>query len=107
MSPHLSEKSGKIPLIIRRRSRAVLDEMLISWDEGGNECGTDHEDCVYNRAYPNAVVRLRDLGLLKPEEFCPNKAEKSLEYLAKQEAERSEKAEVRTGWPVRFFPRFC
>ena len=42
------------------------------------------------------------LGMLGPEEFCPNKAEKSLEYLAKQEAERSEKAEVRTGWSVRF-----
>ena len=44
---------------------------------------------------PDAVVRLRDLGLLRPEEFCPNKAGKSLEYLAKQEAERSEKGEVR------------
>ena len=53
------EKSGKI---IRRRSRAVLDEMLIRWDDGENECGPDHEDCVYNRAYPNAVVRLPELG---------------------------------------------
>ena len=84
-------------LLPRRKSRAVLDEMLISWDDGDgeNECGPDHEDCAYNRAYPDAVVHLRDLGLLKPEEFCPNKAEKSLEYLAKQEAERSEKDEVR------------
>ena len=53
-------------LIIRRRSRAVLDEMLISWDDddddGASECGPDHEDCAYSRAYPNAVVRLPDLG---------------------------------------------
>ena len=72
--------------------------MLISWDtvDGENECGPDHEDCAYSRAYPNVVVRHPDLGLLKPEEFCPKKAEKSLEFLARQEAERSEKDEVQT-----------
>ena len=88
--------SAKYP-INRRRSRAVLDEMLISWDDGDgeNECGPNHQNCIYQRAYPNAIVHLRELGLLRPEEFCPNKAEKSLEYLAKQEAERSEKDEVR------------
>ena len=73
--------------------------MLITWDavDEDNDCGgPDHEDCAYSRAYPNAVVRHPDLGLLKPEEFCPNKAEKSLEFLARQEAERSEKDEVQT-----------
>ena len=73
--------------------------MLISWDGDDDEveCGPDHADCAYSRAYPGAVlVRVRGLGLLRPEEFCPNKAARSLEYLAKQEAERSEKDEVRS-----------
>ena len=42
--------------------------MLISWDgdDGEDECGPDHADCAYGRAYPGQVlVRVRGLGLLR------------------------------------------
>ena len=42
--------------------------MLIGWDgdDGEGECGPDHADCAYGRAYPGQVlVRVRGLGLLR------------------------------------------
>ncbi len=58
-----------------------------------DECGRNHGDCVYNRAYPDALVRT-EYGLLRPEEFCPNKAKRSVAFLATQLADESEREEA-------------
>ena len=59
-----------------------------------SECGMNHSNCVYRKAYPNTLVRCSQ-GLLRPEEFCPNKAAMSVQLLALKEAEDDEKGEVR------------
>jgi hypothetical protein len=60
-----------------------------------SECGMNHSDCVYRKAYPNALVRC-SYGLLRPEEFCPNKAAMSVQLLALKEAKDDEKGEVKS-----------
>ena len=53
------------------------------------ECGSEHSDCIYKRAFPGRFFRI-DNGIAWPAEyFCPNKTVHSLHQLEKAAHEQS------------------
>ena len=69
------------------------------------ECGLNHTNCMYKRAYPDQLIN-SEHGPLEPEMLCPNKALHSLHFLSMDAKENHDQSEVGLAYVILLYVQY-